>query len=207
VADSKYLAVFEGALPHLYFSFPQVMSSMRVIHIRSSVPPGVLGPQLERAVQSLNPEMPVADMMTMRQSLEGGGGFVMFRIGATQATAMGILGLLLSIVGVYGVVSYGATQRTREMGVRLALGASPASLGGLILRQGATLVGIGIGVGLFVTLAVTRTLGRFFVLVSAHDPLTLATVTSLLALTACLACSLPARRAMRVDPMIALRHE
>ena len=207
VRDSKYLAVFEGPLPHLYFPFPQVLSSMRVIHVRSSTPPGVLGPQLEHAVHSLDPDIPVADMMTMRQSVEGGGGFLMFRIGATQATAMGILGLLLSIVGVYGVVSYGATQRTREMGIRLALGAEPASVGGLILRQGVALVGAGIAAGLLITVLVTRTIGRFFVLVSAGDPLTLATVTGLLALTACLACYLPARRAMRVDPMIALRHE
>ena len=207
VRDSKYLAVFEGALPHLYFPFPQVLSSMRVVHIRSAIPPAVLGPQLQQAVHALDPEMPVADVMTMKQSLEGGGGFLMFRIGAMQATAMGILGLLLSIVGVYGVVSYGATQRTREMGIRLALGADPGAVRGLILRQGAALVVAGIAAGLLITMVVTRTIGRFFVLVSAGDPLTLATVTGLLAVTACLACYLPARRAMRVDPMIALRHE
>jgi ABC-type antimicrobial peptide transport system permease subunit len=93
------------------------------------------------------------------------------------------------------------------MGIRLALGADPASVGGLILRHGAMLVGAGIVAGLVITTLVTRTIGRFFVLVSAGDPLTLATVTGLLAVTAHLACYLPARRAMRVDPMIALRHE
>lgn len=205
--DSKYLAVFEGPLPHLYFPFTQVLSSMRVLHVRSSIPAAVLGPQVQHAVQSLDPEMPVADLMTMQQALEGGGGLLMFRIGATQASAMGVLGLLLSIVGVYGVVSYGATQRTREMGIRLALGADPASVRGLILRQGAVLVGAGLVVGLMVTTMVTRTIGRFFVFVNAGDPLTLATVTALLALIACVACYVPARRAMRVDPMIALRHE
>ena len=205
--DSKYLAVFEGPLPHVYFPFAQVFSTMRTLHIRSSVPPAVLGPAVQHAVQSLDPEMPVADIMTMKQSLEGGGGFLMFKIGATQASAMGILGLLLSIVGVYGVVSYGASQRTREMGIRLALGANPRVIGGLILRQGALLVGVGLVTGLALTFAVTRTIGRFFVLVSATDAVTLTVVTGLLAVTACVACYLPARRAMRVDPMIALRHE
>ena len=207
VRDSKYLAVFEGPLPHLYFPFPQVFSSLRVVHIRSAIPPAVLGPQLQQAVQSLDPEMPVADVMTMKQSLEGGGGFVMFKIGATQASAMGLLGLLLTIVGVYGVVSYGASQRTREMGIRLALGAQPRALGALILRQGAGLVGTGLAVGLLIAFVVTRAIGRFFVLVSATDPATLGLVTALLAAIACVACYLPARRAMRVDPIVALRHE
>lgn len=207
VRDSKYVAVFEGALPHLYFPYAQVFSSMRVVHVRSSVPPAVLGPQLEQAVHALDTEMPVADLMTMRQSLEGGGGFLMFRIGAMQAGAMGVLGLLLSIVGVYGVVSYGASQRTREMGIRLALGAAPSALGALILRQGLVLVVGGIVAGLPLTVAVTRVIGRFFVLVGAGDPVTLAAVTGLLGTTACVACYLPARRTMRVDPVIALRHE
>jgi predicted permease len=205
--DSKYLAVFEGPLPHLYFPFSQVLSSMRVVHIRSAIPPAVLGPQVEQAVHALDPEMPVADVMTMKRSLEGGGGFLLFRIGAMQAAAMGILGLLLTVVGVYGVVSYGASQRTREIGIRLALGAAPRSVGRLILGQGAVLVVLGIAVGFVLTLLVTRTIARFFVLVSATDPLTLGTVMGLLALTAFIACYLPARRAMRVDPMIALRHE
>jgi predicted permease len=205
--DSKYIAVFETPLPHVYFPFPQVYSSMRVLHVRSSVHPAVLGPQVQQVVQSLDADMPVADVMTMKQSLEGGGGFLLFRIGAMQAGAMGLLGLLLSVVGVYGVVSYGASQRTREMGIRLALGADPAAVGGLILRQGAWLVAVGIGVGLLMTFAVTRTIGRFFVLVGAADPVTFGTVTGILAATACVACYLPARRTMRVDPMIALRHE
>jgi macrolide transport system ATP-binding/permease protein len=205
--DSKYMAVFEGPLPHVYFPYRQTYSTMRVVHIRSSLPPSVLGPQVQQAVHSLDPDMPVADLMSMKRSLEGGGGVLMFRIGATQATAMGLLGLLLSIVGIYGVVSYGASQRTREMGIRLALGAAPRAVGGLILRQGVTLVGAGIVAGLAITGLVTRAIGRFFVLVSAGDPLTLGTVTAILGATAIVACYLPARRTMRVDPIVALRHE
>jgi hypothetical protein len=205
--DSKYLAVFERPLPPVYFPFPQVLSSLRVLHIRSKVPPGVMGPQVVQAVHALDPEMPVADVMPMRQSLAGGGGFLLFRIGALQASAMGILGLLLSVVGIYGVVSYGASQRTREMGIRLALGAAPAAVGRMVLGQGLLLTAAGIGAGFALTLAVTQVIGRFFVLVSARDPLTLAAVIALLSVAACLACYLPARRAMRVDPIVALRHE
>ncbi|CAN5676090.1 ABC transporter permease [soil metagenome] len=205
--DSKYIAVFEEPLPHVYFPLKQMHSFMRVIYLRSNVSPGVLGPQVQRAVQSLDPDVPVADVMTLRQSLEGGSGFLLFRIGAVQAAAMGILGLLLAVVGVYGVVSYGATQRTRELGIRLALGAAPANVGALILRQGSTLVAAGIIAGLIITAGVTRLLARFFVLVSATDGRTFGSVTGVLFVIALVACYLPARRAMKVDPMVALRHE
>jgi putative ABC transport system permease protein len=120
---------------------------------------------------------------------------------------MGLLGLVLAVVGVYGVVSYGASLRRREMGIRVALGARPSDVRGLVLRQGSTLVIAGIVLGLLIAAAVTRTLSTFFVLVGALDPATFAGVTVLLAVIALVACYLPARRAMRVDPMIALRHE
>ena len=119
---------------------------------------------------------------------------------------MGILGLLLTIVGVYGVVSYGASQRTREIGIRLALGAEPADVGQLVLRQGIRLVSTGIALGLVIAAGVTRTLSRLLFVIG-DDTGTFAVVTILLAAIALVACYLPARRAMRVDPMIALRHE
>jgi ABC-type antimicrobial peptide transport system permease subunit len=124
-----------------------------------------------------------------------------------QSGAMGILGLLLSVVGVYGVVSYGASLRTREIGIRIALGARPANVRALVLRQGTVLVVAGIACGLTIAIAVTRALAGFFVLVGTLDLPTFAAVTALLGGIALLACYLPARRAMRVDPMIALRHE
>jgi putative ABC transport system permease protein len=105
------------------------------------------------------------------------------------------------------VVSYGASQRTREMGIRIALGADPVAVRRLILRQGAVLVAAGMAVGLLVAAGVTRSLARFIFLAGAGDLLTFVAVTALLAAIALVACDLPARRAMRVDPIVALRHE
>jgi predicted permease len=205
--DSKYLAVAEGALPYLYLPFLQEPSSMRVLQVRTAMPPEQMAGALRRVVESLDPDMPLADLQPMRQSMSGPAGFLVFRLGALQASAMGLLGLLLAVLGVYGVVSYGATQRTHEIGVRLALGAQPADIRGLVLRQGLAVVTAGIAVGLLGAAALTRVTGRLLLLVDAADPLTFTAVTLLLAVIAIWACYLPARRAMRVDPLVALRHE
>jgi putative ABC transport system permease protein len=205
--DSKYLAVFESPLPHVYFAMRQAPSFLRVLHVRSSAPPELLAPLLQHEIAALDPEVPIADVKTLTQIVQGGMGFVLFRVGTLQAGAMGVLGLLLAVVGIYGVVSYGASQRTREMGIRLALGAEPAALGRLVLRQGATLVVAGVFCGLLAAAGLTRALSRFFFLGSGMEAATFAAVTLLLSAIALVACYLPARRAMRVDPMIALRHE
>jgi putative ABC transport system permease protein len=205
--DSKYLAVFERPLPHVYLPMKQDPSFLRIVHIRSVATPEMLGPLVQREIRSLDADMPLADLKTMTQIVAGGMGFVLFRVGAVQATAMGLLGLVLAAVGVYGVVSYGAGQRTREMGIRLALGAAPRTVGRLVLAQGSTLVVAGIVSGLLLAATVTRMLARFFVLVSATDVTTFVLVSALLSVIALVACYLPARRAMRVDPMVALRHE
>jgi putative ABC transport system permease protein len=151
--------------------------------------------------------MPITDLQTMHRALSGLGGFLIFRLGASQAAAMGVLGLILAVVGVYGVVSYGAAQRTREIGIRMAMGAKPLDILRLVLRQGVTLVSIGVLAGLVLTLALARVLKRVVLMASATDPLAFIGVTLLLAVVALCACYIPARRAMRVDPMNALRHE
>ena len=205
--DSKYIAVFEEPLPHVYFAMDQHQFYMRVVYVRSAAPPESLKMLIEREIHALDADMPIADARPLREIVEGGVGFLLFHIGSVQAGAMGVLGLVLAVVGVYGVVSYGASLRMREMGIRVALGASPANVRGLVLRQGSVLVVIGVAVGLGVAAAVTSTLSRFFVLVGSLDMATFAGVTMLLASIALAACYLPARRAMRVDPMVALRHE
>jgi ABC-type antimicrobial peptide transport system permease subunit len=191
----------------MYFAMKQSPFQMRVIYVRSAAPPESLKMLVEREIHALDADMPIADARPLREIVEGGVGFLMFHIGSVQAGAMGILGLVLTVVGVYGVVSYGASLRMREMGIRVALGASPADVRGLVIRQGSVLVSTGIICGLAVAAVVTRTLSRFFVLVGSLDVLTFVVVTMMLSAIALVACYLPARRAMRVDPMVALRHE
>jgi len=132
---------------------------------------------------------------------------MLFRIGAMQAGAMGGLGLLLAVIGVYGVVSYGASQRTREIGIRMALGARPHDVMLMILRQGVLLVAGGVVAGLAASAVLTRVMSRFVPLTNVTDVATFAAVTALLGFIALWACYLPAHSAMRVDPIAALRHE
>ncbi len=207
VKDSKYLALFESPLPYIYVPGEQSFGPMKVLQIRSSVAPETLISRLRQEIQTLDPNMPVADLQTMTRSLNGAFGFLMFRIGAAQAAALGILGLILAVVGVYGVVSYGAAQRTREIGIRMALGATPKAILGIILQHGVWMVLAGIIVGLAGAVALTRLLARFLLLVSPSDPLTFIAVTLMLAAVALSACLVPARRAMRIEPVEALRHE
>ena len=151
--------------------------------------------------------MPLADLMTEQQVVASGVGYLMFQIGGVQAGAMGLLGLVLSVVGVYGVVSYGASLRTREMGIRIALGAQPRDVRRSCSGRARSSSTAGIAAGLALAAVVTRALSAFFVLVGTLDAPTFAAVTALLGGIALVACYLPARRAMRVDPMVALRHE
>jgi putative ABC transport system permease protein len=118
-----------------------------------------------------------------------------------------LLGLVLAIVGVYGVVSYATSQRTHEIGIRMALGAQSREILGLVLRQGLLIVSIGLAVGLLLATVAGRVVGQFLVGVGGTDPLSFALVSVVLAAVALFACWIPARRAMRVDPAIALRHE
>lgn len=205
--DGKYVAVYESQIPYVYLPLAQSYSSLRVLHVRSLVPPEQLSARVEREIHALDADMPIADLQTMHRALSGLGGFLIFRLGAIQAAAMGALGLILAVVGVYGVVSYGAAQRTREIGIRVAMGAKPTDVLRLVLQQGVALVAAGIMIGLALTLALTRILKRAILLASATDPLTFAGITLLLTAVALGACYLPAWRAMRVDPMNALRHE
>jgi predicted permease len=204
--DSKYLFVVEGSLPYFYVPFTQLFSSMRVLHIRSLVDPQTLSNRLQQEVSALDPAMPVS-VQTMAAAVDGAQGFFLLRVGVMQAGGMGILGLLLAAVGVYGVMSYGATQRTREIGIRMALGATPRAVLGMILNQGVWMIVAGVVLGLMGAAAVTRLLTRFLFSVSLADPLVFFLAAALLGVIALWACYLPARRAMRVEPMAALRHE
>jgi macrolide transport system ATP-binding/permease protein len=205
--DSKYLLIFEEPLPYFYVPLSQDFQPARVLQIRASVRPESLATRLEKEVQTLDPNVPVSDLQTLTRSLAGLDGFLMFRIGAIQASSLGIVGLVLALIGVYGVVSYGAAQRTREIGIRIALGATPGVVRTLMMRRGAGLVVGGILLGWMGAAGLMRVLLRFLVMVPLNDPVAFFVVPGVLALVALWACYVPARRATRVDPTEALRHE
>ena len=162
---------------------------------------------LMRTIADLEPRLPLYDVQSMKQALGGGYGFFLARIGAISATLFGVLGLMLALVGLYGVVAFITSQRTHEFGVRLALGANRNDILGLVLKDGLRLVALGLVAGLFVALAGSGLLGSFLSGVSARDPLTFAGIAPLLALVALAACLIPAWRATRIDPLETLRTE
>jgi predicted permease len=205
--DGKYLVLAEDPQPYFYVPLTQHFTAPRTLQIRSSMPLESLAPIVQSEIQALDTNDPIEEIQTMKESLGGTLGYFIYRLGASLAAAMGLLGVLLAVVGVYGVVSYAATQRTQELGVRMALGASPRQILALLLRQGARLVAAGLLFGLAGAWALTRAMTHMLVGVSPSDPLTYLSVAALLSFITLLACWIPARRAMRVDPMVALRYE
>jgi macrolide transport system ATP-binding/permease protein len=206
-ADGKYQTVNEDAQPFLYIPLAQSFASKRALQIRTLVPPESLAGTVREQISELAPNLSIMDIETMSQSLNGALGFLVFRLAAIFAAVIGMIGLILGVVGVYGVVSFTASQRTREIGIRLALGASSRDILRLVWKHGVRLVIVGIVVGLIAAWWLTRAMAHMLAGVSPGDPVTYITVTVLMSAVGLLACWIPARRAMRVDPMVALRHE
>ncbi len=157
--DSKYVLIFEQPRPYFYMPLERAIS-LRTLHVRTFGPPAALAPLIEKEIKDLAPGLPMAELQTMQQSLAGLFGFLIFRVGSVQAGGMGILGLVLALIGVYGVVSFGASLRTREIGIRVALGAQPRDVLKLILGQGLQLVGAGIVLGLGIAICDQPHAGR-----------------------------------------------
>jgi predicted permease len=201
--NGKYQNIMEDPQPWFYVPLRQEFQSLRSIEVRSAAPPEAVISQTEREIRNLAPGMPLFNSSTMDQVLEQAE-FIL-RLGVLLAGGMGLLGLFIAVVGVYGVVSYAAAQRTRELGIRMAIGALPADALKMILSQGMGLISAGLTAGVILGWLVTRGISHIF-----HGetgvPAYL-TATALLAATGFFACYIPARRAMRLDPMVALRHE
>jgi ABC-type antimicrobial peptide transport system permease subunit len=194
-------------MPFFYLPLNQAYVDFRTVHVRTSLPPEKLQRDIESSVHALAPDIAVKEMQTMLQSLQGLNGFFLFRFGAQLTGTMALLGLILAVVGVYSVVSYAAVQRTHEIGIRMALGAAPQDILRMVLRQSVVIVGVGLAVGLAAAFAGTRIIAAFIVGVRPTDVATFVTVVVLLAVIALIACWIPARRATRVNPLVALRYE
>jgi predicted permease len=193
--------------PYFYMALGQKRMLPVTLQMRTAGDPESMARGIIGLIRSLEPAMPLADVQTMTDALDTPNGLLLFRLGAGLASSIGILGLILATIGVYGVVSYVATERRHEIGVRLALGALPGEILTMVLRQGTVIVAFGTVVGILLAFGLARLVGHFLVGVSPADPATYAGVTLMLALVAVAACYLPARRATKVDPMVALRYE
>jgi predicted permease len=203
----NYRFLFEDPQPYFYVPLSQEYTALRVLQVRTSMPPGMLAPAIERTIRTLEPNLPLYDVQSMTQALGSGLGFFPVRVGAVSAASLGLLALALAIVGLYGVVSYLTSQRTHEIGVRMAIGATQNDIVRLVLHDGSKLVFVGLAVGLLATLASSRVVARFLFGISARDPLTLVSVAPLLGCVALIACVIPAWRAAHIDPTVALRSE
>jgi len=173
--------------------------------VRSSLPSQALADTMREAVWSVDKNLPVYEMKTLDQYL--GLATAQQRFNALVLGLFAMLAVVLSMVGLYGVVSYSVGQRTHEFGVRIALGAKHSELMSMVLRQGLSLVIVGIALGLVGASALTRFLSSLLYQVHPTDPPTFIAITALLAGVALLACYTPARRATKADPMVALRYE
>jgi predicted permease len=206
--DARYQNITGAIAPLFYVPFLQhyLQNSLETLELRTAGDPSAMIPQVERTIHTMTPDLPVFEVKTLHEALYTPNGLLIFQVPAALATVMGTLGLLLAIVGVYGMLSYVVSRKTNEIGVRMALGAQPADILKMIYKQGLWIVGIGLAVGLAATIAVAHVL-RSFIVVSATDPITYLSVSATLLTVALVACYIPARRAMHVDPMQALRSE
>lgn len=193
--------------PYMYLAFSQQHHTPVALQVRTSLPLATVNHEIVGLVHSLAAAVPVSNIQTMTEGLDTLRGFLLYQIGAGLAGSLGFLGLTLAVIGVYGVVSCAASQRTHEIGIRMALGARPADVLRMVLRQGFLIVGAGLLVGILAAFAIARLAGNFLSGVSPLDPLTYISASILLAIVALAACYIPARRAMKVDPMVALRYE
>jgi len=203
--DSWQFGVGEDPQPVAYLAITQDYSPFAVLHVRTAGSPGSVISSVRESVQSIDRNLALIGVNTIGELLDQG--LWAPRMGAILLGVFGLLALLLATVGIYGVLSYSVTQRTQEVGIRMALGATPGSVLGLVVKQGMTLVVIGVVIGLAGSLGLARLMSSLLFGVKASDPATFVGVSLVLAVVALVATYLPARRATKVDPMVALRYE
>jgi putative ABC transport system permease protein len=208
VADVKHLSLREEPGPEMYVPYtqkvwPSLLTMEVVVRTRLDVASAVTSAR--DAIRAVDVDLPIANVRPLASLVDDSVAQPKFSM--LLLAAFGAFALVLACVGIYGVVSYSVAQRTREIGVRVALGASRSNIFGMILGQGARLAGLGIAIGIAAALGVTRMMSSFLYEVRPADPATFVVVCVILLSVTALACYLPARRATRVDPLVALRHD
>ena len=203
--DSKYRTVGEDPRPFLYQPFSVVPEGAATVLVRTAGDPGALLAPLRALAREVDPLVPVLALRTLEEAASAA--LLLPRAAATVFGVVGLLGVAIAAVGLYGVLAFSVAQRTRELGVRQALGATPRRIVTMVLLQGLWPVGWGAAAGVLIALAATRVMGAILYGVSAADPATYAGVVAVLGLAALLACAVPALRAVRTDPAAALRCE
>jgi len=205
--DSKFVLVWEESRPMFYMAIEQAYAAPATLVVHTGGEPSLLASAIRAELAALAPDVPVYDVNTMRTHLEDGPALGLLSLAALMVGSFGVVGLLLASIGLYGVISFSVNQRFHEIGVRLALGADSGKVLKMVVRHGMVLSGIGIGIGLLLALLVSQGLSSILLEVSGTDLVTYVGVTGFLTAVALVASYLPARRATRVDPMIALRDE
>jgi len=204
-ANIRSVELREEPSPELYFTTLQYPFEHMAVVIRSTVEPISLGPSLRQAVAEVDRSVPVSEIKTMDHIISESvtqPRFNLFLLGIFSGIA-----LLLSAAGIYGVTAYSVTQRTQELGIRLALGAQVSDILKMVLRQGMIVIAIGLAIGLLTAFLLTRLMRSLLFGIGENDPITFVAITLVLLMVALFACYIPARRASRVDPLIALRYE
>jgi len=205
VGDVRHQGLERRPAPELYVTLPQSPPSQVNFVVRTASNPAALAASVRRVVSDLDSDQPVYRLLTMEDLVADSSATPRFR--TVLLSAFGGLALLLAAVGIYGVLSFLVAQRTREIGIRMALGARQRDVFQIIIRQGMKLVVVGIAIGVTAAFALSHLLRSFLYEVAPTDPLALTAVTFILTAVGIVACLLPARRAARVDPMVALRSE
>ena len=203
VRNSTHTFVNESPEPMVYMSFSQWGGPETMVQVKTEGNPVDLAPAVENAIHEIDTRLPVFDVRSMRESTQMASSFAVIQ--SALAGMFALIGLVLAVTGIYGVVAYRTQMRTHEFGIRMALGASRVDVLRLVLLQGLRLTGIGVALGLAFALGLTRLIARLLYGIGANDPVTVASVVTLLGAMSLVACYLPAHRAMRRNPVSAIR--